>query len=637
VAGESLWRVPSLSVPRTDRLTDAGEVTQYEALRLFVERARLRLPAFSLTSDNAYSVAKVCRKLEGMPLAIELATARMGTLTVEQISERLEDPLKLLSGGPRTAAGRQRTMRATLEWSYELLEETERKLFHRLSVFAGGWTLGAAEAVGAGGGIEEGDVLDLLSRLVDKSLVTVEALQEMGGEPRYRVLEPVRQYARERLEASGEPEETGHRHALWCLRFAEEAEEGLDGSEHAAWIRWLKAEHDNLRTALRWSVDRGEAELGLRLAAALWPFWFDNGHSIEGRGWLEKAIALGGPPAARAKALNGAGYITTFQNDYGLAKAFLEESLALYRELEDEEGVASSLTHLGFFALLGQRDDVPVVDVLEEALKLRPRIKNLRTIANMLTLVFIGTIAGLTGKDLEDIVALHEEGLVRFREAKYAWGMKTCLTNLGMIALARGESVRAKVLFRDLLLLSRELDEKIAGLHAFFGLACAAALEGNPARAARLWAVTEGMQESTGTQLPPTTRSFAAYESRLADAHAQLGEATVEEAWVGGKAMTEREAVEYALATEQEAPSPVTSAPEQEVIGEQLATLTHREWEVAELVARGLTNRRIAGELHIAERTVTTHVGRILKKLGLRSREQVAARMTGQQRPHGTD
>jgi len=280
LAGEVVWRVPSLSVPDTDRLPAPGEMTRYEAVRLFAERARLKLPAFQLASEDAPAVAEVCSKLEGIPLAIELATARMGTLSVRQISERLQDPLSLLSVGGRTAVSRQQTLRGTLDWSYELLSEFERALFGRLSVFAGGWTLEATEAVGTGEGIEEADVLDVLSGLVDKSLVVAEATE--GSGVRYRMLEPIRQYAQEKLEESGEAEEVRRRHASFFLTLAEEAEPRLRGPEDMEWLERLEAEHDNLRAALSWALERGEAEPGIRLAGALWRFWEARGYYGEG-------------------------------------------------------------------------------------------------------------------------------------------------------------------------------------------------------------------------------------------------------------------------------------------------------------------------------------------------------------------
>ena len=275
VAGEADWRVPSLTLPEVERPPSVDDAVHYEATRLFVERARSRLSTFSLTPENAQAVAEVCRKLDGMPLAIELAAARVAMLSVEQISERLEDPLRLLSAGDRTAEPRQRTLRATLEWSHELLSEPERLVFRRLSIFAGGWTLEAAEAVCAGEGLEEEDVLELLSRLGDKSLVVA----EVGSEDavRYRMLEPVRQYAWKLLEDSGEAEQVRERHATYYLELAEEAEPELKGARQGEWLGRLEREHGKLRTALGWSIEGGDADLGLRLAGALERLWWTRG------------------------------------------------------------------------------------------------------------------------------------------------------------------------------------------------------------------------------------------------------------------------------------------------------------------------------------------------------------------------
>ena len=257
VEGEARWLVPPLSAPEPQEGTPSSErLEAYESVRLFIERARGRVPDFSLSPHNALAVAEICRRLEGIPLAIELAAARVGTLSLEQISERLEGSLELLARGGRSSVPRQRTLKRTLDWSYDLLSEPERVLFRRLSTFAGGWTLEASEEVGAGGGVEEGEVLDLLSGLVEKSLVVAR-----GGDPggaRYRLLEPVRQYALDKLEQSGEAEEARRRHAEFFLGLAEVTETAMRGPEQAAWLDRLEAEHDNLREALlgRWSEER---------------------------------------------------------------------------------------------------------------------------------------------------------------------------------------------------------------------------------------------------------------------------------------------------------------------------------------------------------------------------------------------
>jgi predicted ATPase len=304
IVGEMNWPVQSLSLPDPRKQPTVDELERYESVRLFMERARYRNPAFILSPQNAQAVVEICIRLDGIPLAIELAAARVG-LPVEQIVARLDDSLRLLTAGSRTATPRQQTLRGTMDWSYELLSEREQLLFARLSVFAGGWTLEAVELVGVGDGIEEGDVLDLLLRLVDKSLVVAEATGEGGV--RYRLLEPVRQYALQKQEESGEAEEVRSRHAEFFLALAEDAEPRLRGAEDVEWLERLEREHDNLRVALSWALERGEVELALRLAGALWTFWQAHGHLGEGRKWLEEALAEDdrASVAARAKALEG--------------------------------------------------------------------------------------------------------------------------------------------------------------------------------------------------------------------------------------------------------------------------------------------------------------------------------------------
>jgi predicted ATPase/DNA-binding SARP family transcriptional activator len=306
IVGEMYWPVQSLSLPDPMQQPTVEELERYESVRLFMERARFRNPALILSPQNAQAVVEICIRLDGIPLAIELAAARVG-LPVEQIAARLDDSLRLLTAGSRTATPRQQTLRGTMDWSYELLSEREQLLFARLSVFAGGWTLGAVELVGVGDGIEEKDVLDLLLRLVDKSLVVAEA-----AEVRYRMLEPVRQYALDKLEESDEAEEARRRHAEFFLGIAEETETEMKGPEQVPWLDRLEAEHDNLRGALSWALERGGPDLGLHLAVAFWWFWEARGYFGEGRRWLEQALAKGSrASSSRARALDGVAGIGT--------------------------------------------------------------------------------------------------------------------------------------------------------------------------------------------------------------------------------------------------------------------------------------------------------------------------------------
>ena len=313
---------------------------------MFVDRARQRNPFFELTLRNGQAVAQVCQRLDGIPLAIELAVGRMEVLSAEQLASRLEDYLKLLRGG-RTVDPRHRTLRATLEWSHELLNEAERTLFRELSVFAGGWTLEAAEEVCSGEGIEQEEVLEVLSELVDKSLVVAEAGEE--GVPRFRMLEPVRQYAQERLKESGAAEWVRERHAGYYLALAQEAEPELEGADQIRWMDQLEAEHDNLRAALSWALEGGQAELGLRLAGALRLFWVGRSHYREGRRWYEEGLNSGhsAPQQVRADALFGAGFFTVSLGDLELARERFEDGLVLYKQVGDRRGAANCARFLG--------------------------------------------------------------------------------------------------------------------------------------------------------------------------------------------------------------------------------------------------------------------------------------------------
>jgi predicted ATPase/DNA-binding CsgD family transcriptional regulator len=611
ITGEVAWPVPPLSLPDIRRLADVQSLPRYGSASLFVERARAVKPTFALTDQNAAAVARVCYRLEGIPLAIELAAARTKVLAVEEISERLDNCFGLLTGGGRTAMPRHRTLRATMDWSHELLTEEERILFRRLSVFVGGFTLEAAESACAVDGYERGETLELLSHLVDKSLVTA---REEGGATRYHLLEMVRQYGGEKLDDSGEGAEVGRRYAGFYLGVAEEAERELSGPDQRWWLVRLEGEHGNLRAALSWSLSEGgDAGLGLRLAGALWPFWFARGYVSEGRRWLERAVSQSSraAPHARAKALNGAGWLATCQEEYGAAKALIEEGLALYRELGDKEGVASSIAYLGFVAVLGHRDDIPVTALLEEAAGLKRDLEDRRTVAN---LVVLEGFLALGQGDLEKVVALNEEGLELYREARDDAGVVACLTNLGLVTLAQGDYERSTALLREGLCLAWSLDHKLYVQYGFIGLGGVAASLGWPIRAARLWGVSEGMSETFGTQFASAGRSLIDFEGRLAAARSRLGEAAWATAWAEGRAMDPEQAVGYAL--EQE-PRPEPVAPESYPAG-----LSAREVDILRLVAGGMTNAGVASELFLSTRTVEWHLGSIYRKLGFHSRTE---------------
>src|SRR5215207_129980 len=418
VEGEMRWVVPPLSVPEPQGTPSSEELDAYESVRLFLERARGRNPSFSLSPQNAPAVAEICLTLEGIPLAIELAAARVGTLSIEQISQRLEDSLKLLTGGSKTQMAKQRTLRRALDWSFELLSEEEMELFGRLSVFAGGWTLEASEAVGAGGDVEEGEVLDLLSELVDKSLVVARERQESGV--RYRMLEPIRQYAREKLEEGGEGEEARRRHATFFLALAEEAEPRLRGPEDVEWLERLETEHDNLRVALSWTLERGDAELALRLGGALGIFWHTHGHQGEGRKWLEAALAKDdrASVAARLKALEALFWLTYDQSDLDRAEAVAQEGLKLSNEAEVEGSLAASFRTMLAGPTWVRGDYEGAKELLEESLALSREADDKVKIVD--ALLQLGGVTDAQG-DRAQAKEIYEEGIALCREVDYTY------------------------------------------------------------------------------------------------------------------------------------------------------------------------------------------------------------------------
>ena len=344
--GEYEFPIPPLSLPDPESLPPLENLTEYAAVRLFVERASAVRPDFSLAEDNAPAVVEICERLDGLPLAIELAAARIKLLPPQALLDRLGNRLKLLTGGARNLPERQRTLRSAIEWSYELLDEGEKMLFGRLGVFSGGATLEAIEAVCDARGDLPADVLDGVSSLLDKSLLRQE--EGAGGEPRFVMLETIHEFAQEKLEESGEAEAMKRAHAEYFLALAEEAEPMLWGPEDAAWLDRLEQEHDNMRAALSWAIEHEEAELALRLGGALRWFWYMEGYYGEGRRWLEAALGKDGGAAAeaRARALEGVGWLASSQGDLDRAQAAAEEGLKLSTEAGLGDVVAADLQNV---------------------------------------------------------------------------------------------------------------------------------------------------------------------------------------------------------------------------------------------------------------------------------------------------
>jgi len=516
VPDETNFMVPSLSVPDPGRSLSTGELAGYEAVRLFVERAKAADSGFALTEGNARAVARLCNRLDGIPLAVELAAARTRVLTIEQILQKLDDPLGFLTAGSRTAAARHKTLRATLKWSYDLLDEPERALLRRLSVFVGGWDLEAAEAVGAGDTAEEVlDLLDLLSALVDKSLVVAEA--QADGALRYRMLEPVRQFGREKLRESGEEAEVRRRHAEHYLALAERAEPELVGPDQGLWIGRLGTEFANLREAHSWSLEPGQEEdrvrLRLRLPAALWRFWAGRRFE-EGKRWLQTALDkdTGGFPAVRAQALDGLGFILTFQHEFGRAIEALEESIALYEELGDKSGAAFALANLGYAVLHGgYHERVPTF--VEEAQAFLAEDLNGHARAY---LRIIAGVAMLGGGDLDSAVSQVEEGLALSRELGDRRNTAMSLFILGMVEFGRGDLGQGAPLFEEGGKISQETGDRLGGIYYVWGFGKLSAMRGSPVRAATLWGASEALREQMGMALSHLDLAASGYEKDLA-------------------------------------------------------------------------------------------------------------------------
>lgn len=506
-------RVPPLPLPDLRHLPELEPLRQVPAVALFVERARAVQPSFELTAENASTVAAICTSLDGLPLAIELAAARTKLLPPQALLERLSERLKLLAGGGRDAPERHQTLRNTIDWSYDLLAPEDRTLFAQLAVFAGGCTLGAAEAVC-------GDVLEALSSLVDRSLLWPAEGEE--GQPRFSMPETLREYGLERLADSGEAEAVRRRHAEHYLGLAEAAEAELVGPLQIAWLERLEWEHDNLRTALRWAMEQGEAVIGMRLAAALWRFWSTRGHLTEGLHWIEGFISKGdeAPPPLLAKALNGAANLAAARGDLEHAVALYGQSVAMLREQGDELGLAAELLSLGNLAY--RRGELAGAQSLcTESLELFRGLGDdhgialaLNSLANVAEQSAGATAAGaLRTESLQRLRAmqdkrgltlplnyparapgrregdpmaraLYEESLGRFRRRGDKRGLAMQLHNLALVLHSQGDHSGAAALLEEGVALRRELGDRAGAAHALKDLAAVARSQGDVARAA---------------------------------------------------------------------------------------------------------------------------------------------------------
>ncbi len=708
IRGEREFPVAPLGLPAL-RQQAPDDLMRSEAVRLFVRTAQAVRPAFALDAANARTVAEICRRLDGLPLAIELAAARTAVLSPAALLARLSHRLQILTAGPRDLPARQQTLRNTIAWSYDLLAPEEQTLFRRLAVFAGGWPLDAAEFVSWGveesGSREVGElgrrdgedgtapsslqlpnasaprpldhwasrlpdsptprlldsqtpVLDLLASLVDHSLIRVEE----GSEPRYAMLETIREYGLERLEAAGEGTATRRRHAAWCLELAETLEPVVAGADQGSALERLDAEADNLRAALDWFVSEGEAEAALRLTTALWRPWEIRGRPREMRDWLQRALATPGeaPPALRAKALNNLGNVLLDLGEPAAAGRYAA-SLTIRREIGDRTGIADTLNNLGLLVLArGEYDEAR--QHLEESLAIRRELGDRN--GEALALSNLGDVATAAG-DFDQGWALHERALAIRRRLGQPRLIGYSEHNLGEAAAGRGDLAVAAELFdraverftaigdrvgaalvhhqRGLLALRTgdlpraaaelaealphrwEIGDRRGAASTLAALASVVGAAGDRERAVRLFGAAEALSEATGAPLPGV--SGPDYNGALAAIRARLGEAAFATAWAEGREMTvERVLAEVETAVTEvppdvapvPAPAPAPPAPPLP------AGLSEREVEVLRLVAQGLSNAEVGERLYLSPRTVNSHLTRIFRKLEVPSRQAAA-------------
>jgi predicted ATPase len=543
--GETTWRVPSLSFPSPGGVATAqlDAVLKYEAVRLFFDRAQAALAAFEVTEANAAAVQDICRRLDGIPLAIELAAARVRAFSVEQIAAHLDDRFSLLTAGQRTAMPRQRTLRATVDWSYALLSEPERTLLRRMAVFAAsGWTFEAANAVCGDDAVWSSAMLDLLANLVDKSLVLAE--HELGA-VRYRLLETIRQYASERLDEARESARTRERHLAYFLEVAEKIEPKLRGPEARAAIDYLEQEHDNLRLAIEWALQQAVGESALRLSGALGWFWWIRNYHTEGRRWLDRALANRPErTATRMKALHALGWLEHHQRALDEARASLMECLAIAREFDDRWAIAWALHALGRVAYF-ENDAATARALARDSLAVAEGVGDKWLIAHALHLQ---GLAAYLVDDYTTAGVYFERSLVIRRELGDQEGIGILLALLGLVAIREGDLTEALGRYREALGIMRTLGGPWNVAILLAGYARIAAGIGRPRRAVRLGAAATALRDSYQTPLIPLAESVLA--EGLALGGQALGKVVYARAWAEGRALSLDEAVAEALEVE---------------------------------------------------------------------------------------
>ena len=628
VSGEWDVPVPPLACPNPDRLPALEQVASAPAVRLFVERARAANPNFTLAESNAAAVVAICHRLDGLPLALELAAARGPHLPPAALLARLARRLPLLTGGPRDVPSRLQTMRDAIGWSHDLLTETEQVVFRRVASFVGGCTLEAAEVVVGETPEPDVDAFEVIAALVDASLLWQEST--LGTEPRYFMLETVREFGLEALAHQGELAFVRDRHASCFLALAEEAEPNLRGPEQVAWLDRLDLELPNLRAALSWLHESGSLDRGLRLAAALWTFWVVRDRVPEGRRWLDVLLALSAPELPeRLPAMIALGDMCERQGDYAGATRWTEEALELARLREDRGAEAAALRGLGNIsiarfevALLVRGNSLEADEeyararvLLEQSLSLAVELGDEWAVAKALNWMAVAW----KGKEVEAI-GYAEDAAARFRTMGDWRQLCNVQWILGGSAQSAGDPVRAQAAFLESLALARMLGYRWHCGLCLTGLAMAASSIGEFERAAWLLGASETIREPTGEPLRPTVQ--VSFDTAADAARQGIGEARYKAAFSAGAATPPEEAISQVLAgsgTEAGPPGGLS----QPAAGD---SLTLREIDVLRLVVEGRSDRAIADALFISRRTASKHVAAILAKLGATTRTEAAAR-----------
>ncbi len=602
VDGEREYPVPPLTLVPND-VHDLETIADAEAVRLFIQRAQAVEHDFALTPGNASAVAGICRQLDGLPLAIELATARLTVLPPVALLARLDRRLALLTGGNRDLPARQQTMRNSIAWSYGLLAPHEQACFRRLAVFTGGFDIEAAGAVGGPGGI------DTLAALVDHGLVTRVGEHETGS--RFAMLETIREYGLERLAAHDELGAVRQDHAVYYRSVAEGLRPRIEGPEGRQVLDRFEIDHPNYRAALATAVESGNAELALRLVGALWKFWYVHGHLDEGRSWMEDALALPGqvPAARRAEVLYAAGSAAYGHRDFALAEIRGRECLALAEATADTLHIGMALFLLGTSAR-NQGRFGNASTAYERALANLPDGDGPGEVSSHMRGMVLSSLGDMAYEQgyLARSRTLNEEALAIWRRRGDRWGIANALLNLATVA-AGTDPPRAATRFREALRYYRDLDAGIGFAHAVAGLAMVAVRLGKVHEGVRLLGAAETLRAAVSTAVPSMMR--ADYDRAVDSARASLGTVTFSSAWSAGAMLTADEAFAEATALDLDGTAPVRPPP---------FGLTMREFEVLQLMAEGRSDQEIAGALFISYRTVTTHVTRVLSKLGVDSR-----------------